>query len=257
MKQIGDTVLNILSSCKAEEDIIYLPPIQLDRIMYKQVNDVLEGIGGKWNRKRRGHLFQDGNAEDLLESVLLSGNMMNLKKDFQFFPTPRPLAQLMCSLADITPEANVLEPEVGRGDLADVVWECKPRSLLGVEINRNMETCLKGKPYKTIIGQDFLKMKQEPLYDRIVMNPPFSKLQDIDHISHAFGMLKAGGRLVSIVSESVFFRSDKKVVAFRNFIERQQATDTILESGAFKESGTMVRSRILVIDKETSFDAYA
>ncbi|XBX10732.1 class I SAM-dependent methyltransferase (plasmid) [Enterocloster clostridioformis] len=253
MKQIDDGVLNILSSCKVEEDIIYLPPTQLERVVYKQVNDVLEGIGGKWNRKRRGHVFQDGNAEELLESVLLSGSMINLKKDFQFFPTPRPLAQVMCSFALITSETNVLEPEVGRGDLADVIWEQEPQSLLGIELNRNMEACLKEKPYETIVGQDFLKMKLEPRYDRVVMNPPFARLQDIDHIYHAYGMLKPGGRLVAIVSESAFFRSDKKAVDFRSFMEQRQATNTVLESGTFKESGTMVRSRILVMEKDCSF----
>lgn len=251
MKQIDDGVLNILSSCRVEEDIIYLPPIQLDRTVYKQVNEVLEGIGGKWNRKYRGHMFQDGNAEELLESVLLSGSMINLKKDFQFFPTPRPLAQIMCSLAQITTETSTLEPEVGRGDLADVIWEQKPLSLLGIELNRNMESCLKEKPYKTIVGQDFLKMKLEPLYDRVVMNPPFSHLQDIDHICHAFRLLKPGGRLVSIISESAFFRSEKKAADFREFVGQHRSTNTVLESGTFKESGTMVRSRILVMDKES------
>ena len=38
----------------------------------------------------------------------------------------------------------------------------------------------------------------EPVYDTIVMNPPFEKFQDIDHVRHAFDLLKPGGRVVAI-----------------------------------------------------------
>ena len=37
-------------------------------------------------------------------------------------------------------------------------------------------------------------------YDRILMNPPFEKLQDIDHVRHCFDQLKEGGVLVAVMA---------------------------------------------------------
>jgi 16S rRNA G1207 methylase RsmC len=48
-----------------------------------------------------------------------------------------------------------------------------------------MEKHLKGKPYDVVYG-DFLEYGgQGGNFDRIIMNPPFSKQQDIKHIMHA------------------------------------------------------------------------
>ena len=56
-------------------------------------------------------------------------------------------------------------------------------------------------------------------YDRIVMNPPFSDRRDVEHVQHAYELLKPGGRLVAIMGEGSFFGSDKKAVAFREWLE--------------------------------------
>jgi len=63
-------------------------------------------------------------------------------------------------------------------------------------------------------------------------------------------VLKNGGIMVSVVSESPFFRSNKKSVDFRAFLEKNNAEIYELESGAFKESDTMVKTRIIKIVKE-------
>ena len=45
------------------------------------------------------------------------------------------------------------------------------------------------------------------------MNPPFSKQQDIEHITHAYKyMIEKGGTIVAICSESGFFRDNKKSI---------------------------------------------
>ena len=50
-----------------------------------------------------------------------------------------------------------------------------------------------------IINGDFLEHATEVgSFDRILMNPPFSKAQDIGHITRAADMLNPGGRLVAI-----------------------------------------------------------
>jgi 16S rRNA G1207 methylase RsmC len=86
------------------------------------------------------------------------------------------------------------------------------------------------------------------IFDRVLMNPPFTRGQDMAHIRHAFDLLKTGGRLVAICSEGPFFRSDKASEAFRELVD-DNGWSKRLPEGAFSTSGTMVNTRIVVLDK--------
>lgn len=253
MSKIADDILNILGECRTEGNTLFLPDRQLERSIYQAVNKVLESIGGKWDRKAKGHVFAEGDPAELLDNVILAGEITDLKKQYQFFPTPRSIAEKMCELAELDSTCIVLEPSCGKGDLADVIYEAGVKELVGLELNREMEKNLTGKPYTTLTGIDFLEFVKDPgiktPWTRIVMNPPFSRQQDIDHILTAYGILRPGGILVSVVSESPFFRSNKKSVDFRAFLEERKAIIIPLEEGAFKESGTMVRTRLVKIVK--------
>lgn len=253
MGKIANNILDILGECRTDGNILYLPDRQLDRPIYQAVNKVLESIGGKWDRKAKGHVFTDGDPAELLDNVILAGEITDLKKQYQFFPTPRPIAEKMCELAELDSACIVLEPSCGKGDLADVIYEAGVKELVGLELNREMEKHLTGKPYAALTGIDFLDFVKDPgikmPWTRIVMNPPFSRQQDIDHILTAYGILQPGGILVSVVSESPFFRSNKKSVDFRAFLDEHEAVIVPLEEGAFKESGTMVRTRLVKIGK--------
>lgn len=55
--------------------------------------------------------------------------------------------------------------------------------------------------------------------------------------------------LVSVVSESPFFRTDKKSVTFRGFLEAHDAEVYKLDAGAFHESGTEIPTRLVKIRK--------
>jgi len=254
--KVSDVVLDILTECRAEGNVVYLPERQLDRQTYLAVNKALECIGGKWNRKQKGHVFSHGNPAEMLESLILTGDVVDLKKEFQFFPTPRPVALRMCQMAELDETSIVLEPSCGRGDLADVIYEAGVKELTGIELNRDMESYLAHKPYSVHLGVNFLDYAQEHLtdehWDRIVMNPPFSKQQDISHILAAYCILKPGGILVSVVSESAFFRSNKKAERFRDFLEVTNTLSVCLTDDAFKESGTSVRTRLIRIEKPSS-----
>ncbi len=69
---------------------------------------------------------------------------------------------------------------------------------------------------------DFLKISPETtgLYDRVVMNPPFDRERDIDHVLHAISFLKPGGVLVAIMSAGTELRETKKSKAFRELVEK-------------------------------------
>lgn len=90
-------------------------------------------------------------------------------------------------------------------------------------------------------------------YDRIVMNPPFSKRQDAEHVMHAYKLLKPGGRIVAIMGEGVFFGQDKKAQEFREWLDSVGGTSEKLPEGSFMDPSlpvnTSVNARMVVIDK--------
>jgi 16S rRNA G1207 methylase RsmC len=99
-----------------------------------------------------------------------------------------------------------------------------------------------------LIGDDFLKHTGK-IYTKIIANPPFTKNQDIDHLKEMYNCLAAGGRLVCITSLSWVNGEQKKQVDFRNWLKEVDAEVIDSEKGTFKESGTMVGGKIIVVNK--------
>ena len=246
--EIKRSILDIIASCEIHDNILLLPPVQLNRTDYLAVNKVLEALGGKWNRKAGGHTF-DYDPSEKMEDIILTGEYTDAKKDYQFFPTPPKLAEYLCDLTEIDETTTVLEPSCGKGNIADAAWKRNPARLLGIELNDDLKPLLVDKPYEVLIGQDFLSYSEET-WDRIVMNPPFSKCQDRTHILKAYERLTPGGILVSVASSSILWRTDNRSEVFRDFLSGVHATIEELDEGAFKESGTMVRTCIVKIRKE-------
>ena len=134
--------------------------------------------------------------------------------------------------------------------MVDVIWEHLPAGMCCIELNTDMKRYLSEKPYG-VSYRDFLDVTKKEIgtINRVVMNPPFTRHQDIDHVRHAYDLLDAGGVLVAIMCESTFSRSDKKSVEFRDFLGSVYAQTIKLEPGAFRESGTDVVTRIVKIRK--------
>ena len=242
-KLIDQNTLAILSRVTVEGNNILLTCGQLDRKQYQAVNEVLENMGGKWNKKAKAHVYADDPTE-ALEQVLLSGEIV-LPKKYGYFPTPPELAKHVVALAEVKPGHLVLVPSAGQGGLADYLTgfavDC-------IELLADNAKVLRGKGYNLLHEGTFFDVVPTPIYDKVVMNPPFEKQADIDHVLHAFKFLKPGGRLVSIMASSVTFRENKKTLDFKELVDRQGFIEHN-PAGAFKESGTMVNTVTVVLDK--------
>lgn len=166
----------------------------------------------------------------------------------QLFPTPPEIARQVVALAEIQAKQRILEPSAGTGNLLRAMYELPfktlpdARDVVIVEIADGVCINLKNEfPCAVVYKKDFLAMGDElGLFDRVLMNPPFSKGEDIKHIQHALNFLKDGGRLVAICANG----------------PRQQETLQPLATawidlppGSFKEEGTNVNTAIVVIDK--------
>jgi predicted RNA methylase/ribosomal protein S18 acetylase RimI-like enzyme len=163
-----------------------------------------------------------------------------------FFPTPQTLAERMAQMAEIKPGMQVLEPSAGTGRLADAAKKLGAQ-VDAVEMQSSLRDILMKKGHN-VVEHDFTSMKAEPKYDRIVMNPPFEKGQDIAHVRQAYDMLKPGGKMVAVMGEGAFFRGDTKASEFRNWLETVGTSEKLPE-GTFKESNTGVNTRLVTITK--------
>ncbi len=174
----------------------------------------------------------------------------NRKAYIDFFPTDNDkLANDVIDKADIKEGMKVLEPSAGMGDLADRIAG-KGADLDVGDISSDMRELLDAKGHN-VVSDDFLSMESEPIYDRVVMNPPFNKDSAIDHINHALTMLKPGGRLVAITPINTGDKGNSKNKNFREYLDAVSAVEEENESGSFKNSlnSTGVETKTIVIDK--------
>lgn len=239
----------ILQQCTIEDNVVKLPSIQLDRKEYLDVKKQLELIGGKWKSgKIQGFVF-DSDPTDLLEQIS-NGEKRNLKKEFQFFETPDHLADRLVELANLDGTEKILEPSAGRGAIVKAIHrELGYVDVWGYELMPINQTFLDKVDHFKLLGSDFLT-ECDTSFDAIIANPPFSKNQDVEHIQKMYEHLNNGGKLVSIASKHWQFAAGKKETAFRKWLEDVEADVIDIDAGEFKESGTMIATCIIVINKQ-------
>jgi predicted RNA methylase len=173
------------------------------------------------------------------------------------FQTPPQLAETMAAMADLKPGHRILEPSAGMGALLRAIHRaCGSPFVEAVEINNGCLAALHTlrdtlDAEWLIFPGDFSDFADDTGegFDRVVMNPPFEKGQDAAHVQHAFSLLKPGGRLVAVMSPGPFFRESRADSAFRVWFSEVGGTVEELPAGTFKEAGTGVSSRLVVIDK--------
>lgn len=179
-------------------------------------------------------------------------------KNLGFFASPAGVVARVLEQANIRPDLapdrrgaafRVLEPSAGIGSLAS------PAALAGhdvtcVEIHadRADQLAREGR-FTKVIRSDFLELRPTALglFDRIIMNPPFDKGLDVDHVRHALSFLAPGGVLVAVMSAGVEFREDGRTTSFRALIDTMGGQFRDLPAGSFAEAGTMINTCTLTV----------
>lgn len=242
--------IEILKECIVDGNNVKLPDFQIDRKVYLKVKKALELIGGKWKGGGVSAFVFTSDPTDLL-SEIVGGGVRDLKKEFQFFPTPKNIAEQMVYYADIKEHETVLEPSAGQGSIikainadSNVIPHFYELMDTNISVMLN-ESSIKGQ----FVAKDYLKENNGLQYDKIIANPPFSKNQDIDHIEQMYTNCKVGGMIVTLCSKHWTFSKNKKETRFRNFIESLNHELIDVEEGEFKESGTNISMLMLIIKK--------
>ena len=226
---------------RATPNSLVLKTYEMDKFIVSQAGAVLESIGGV--KQKAGYYLFDYYPGRIVNEIIASGCVPD-HKSHQFYPTPQELAELAVSYADIENGMTVLEPSAGKGAIAIAARDAG--ALVDcVEIDASRAADLRNAGLSVIHEGDFLSFAPAPAYDLVVMNPPFAKRADIHHVRHALNFLRPGGRLVSIMSGGIEFRDDNLTREFRD----QCASIERLPDESFRESGTSVRTVVIVIDK--------
>lgn len=248
MKLTPDLLAVLTDRVETDGSRLVLTGPRMDPKLYQRVNEVLEAVGGRWTSREGAHLFPLDAAE-AIAPVLASGQVVTLREkrqSAQYFPTPAPVVQRLVELAELKPGLEVLEPSAGSGAIASAV------AAAGATVD-----CIERDPgYAAVVTEagcarkltvtDFLTVPAEPRYDRVVMNPPFTKGADMAHVEHALRFLKPDGLLVSVMSWAVTHHS-RKTANFRALVEVRGGTVEAVPAGAFSESGTDVDTVIVTI----------
>lgn len=253
-----------LLKCKVTANVVALPPMSDGPLHnYADVRKALLNAGAIY--KKNTFVFKS-DAQPFMDR-LTGGESVNIKKEFQFFPTPPDIADWLVELAEIKEGDCVLEPSAGQGAIIEAIYRAFPRYMkgpndkpsVGVDYCELMlENCDvlskkcgqdRWKGSTSFMGLDFLQVLHPFKYERIVANPPFNKNQDIAHILKMWECLKPGGRIVSIASKHWQYSSNNKERNFKQWLKEVDAEIHDIESGRFKESGTLVSCCVIVLNK--------
>ncbi|NUQ96188.1 MAG: methyltransferase [Streptomyces sp.] len=258
--RIPTDVLAALSGrTKTDGHRLVLVGPRLTPALYQRVNEVLEAVGGRWTKTETtegAHLFPVDAAE-ALAPVLTTGEVVTLgekRTQAQYFPTPDPVVGRLITLAALEPGVTVLEPSAGSGAIATAaaargaIVDCIERDpgyatdLSDTHVARQVQVA------------DFLTTPATPGYDRVLMNPPFTRGTDMAHVTHALRFLKPDGLLVSVMSWAVTEQTGS-TTAFRKLVEQRGGLVEALPARAFSQSGTTVDTALVTIPATRPADA--
>lgn len=266
--QIAPDVLNLLETATFSGDIMMLAR-QLERKEYIAVNKAIEALGGKWNTKRKCHVFP-GDARTIVQGLTKTEKpTLPHKNPLAFFPTPTELVELMLSVAEEDlgqcegRPSRVLEPSAGDGRIIRGILERYPKAeVTAVELDGSRAGAC-----QTVVGSrgrvfaaDFLTWnagvdeKGEPKrFELVVTNPPFSVEEFsncwADHLARAWELLAVGGQIVAIAPSSVKNGAVGKVFKVAELVRKHGSVLCDNPPETFAESGTKVNTVLLSLRK--------
>lgn len=204
----------------------------------RELQGMIDGNSAQRVERDRLHVIETLKAEIALSTIP------------GYFPTQAPVVAHMLKRARIAPGMTFLEPQAGSGHIADAIRAEIPAAKIDTcEVNPKLRQLLTLKGYAPV-ADDFIEWSTANLYDRIIMNPPFEKQADIEHVRKAYGLLSDYGVLVSVMAPGFEFRQDRKSAEFRQWLEDVNAAVEDLPDGSFKASGTAIRAKLVIIEMQ-------
>jgi len=164
-------------------------------------------------------------------------------RDLQFYRTPEAAADELVSRACPQDGARILEPSCGDGAILDALRRYATKNRLslratGVEYDAARAEATRAKGYG-VMQANFLQVQPDPVFDFVLMNPPFYGKHYQKHVEHARKFLKPGGVLYAILPVTA--------VTDHGYVDPGRGWDVWrdLPPSSFSESGTNINTGIL------------
>ncbi|EDK9786301.1 DNA modification methylase [Salmonella enterica subsp. enterica serovar Give] len=198
-KTISEPVRTALRDGRFSKDkgVWYFFDSKLQKTQSDELERTLTFIGGVQENKHWRFPYEVGHT---LNTIVATGLIPDAKSH-QFYPTPRIIAEYVARAIELQPGETLLEPEAGRGDLLAYV-ETRQEDITCIEVAPLFAEILRGKGYVNTVCCDFMKWSDDNagyMFDKIVMNPPYSLGRHKEHTMAALEHLKVGGRLVAVL----------------------------------------------------------
>lgn len=149
-----------------------------------------------------------------VDSVLKTG--LPCVKAYQFYPTPSViLDEIKAHIGEVAEEQKFLEPSAGSGAIAQLY----PSNFTCFEIYKPFVDLLSAKGLNAL-EVDFLKRDGLYEYDKVILNPPYSKNRCLMHFEHSFNFIKNDGEVYIVAPSGLKNKLEAIASKFdRNFIE--------------------------------------
>lgn len=175
-------------------------------------------------------------------------------RDLAFYPTPAAAVDELMDRLYLEPGARVLEPSAGIGNIVRAAL-ARGAQVDAVEIHPGRADALLGiaDPKLHVACANFLTMRPEPVYDYVLMNPPFAGKHFMAHVRLAFDFLKPGGELRAILPASAEVNETPAHSKFRTWAKRHgpgwRGLWRDLPPESFAEVGTRIATVVLTLRK--------
>lgn len=221
--------------------------VTFEKSSYQALKVAMKNAGATYSDS--GFAFEHSLAATTTLGRLLDGESINLRKSLQFYPTTDVAADKLLDGLDLNGK-RVFEPNAGEAYLVRRAYEAGAANVVAAEIYDGFHDAIV-KSGANLIGTDLLALTGEDIshhdIDVCIMNPPFSGGQDIKHVEHVLSIVSDRTEVRAIMSAGVLERSGGAYERFRAYLSSMSIEPEILPAGAFKESGTMVRTCVVRI----------
>ncbi len=169
-----------------------------------------------------------------------------------FIPTPPQIALEMVAHLDLRGGETILEPSAGLGALIDAILELRSDvHVAAIELNYNACQVMRNKYARevqvTVYQAGFMEgvwreFESVVKYSRVIMNPPWSKNQDVKHVLYAWDeCLADDGILVALVSKGIMWRRDKATRRLRSLVHDYGQTCGAVTFRELQVSGQIIK----------------
>ncbi|MET8680966.1 SAM-dependent methyltransferase [Streptomyces sp. NPDC004647] len=217
---------------------------------------VLTRSGACWSIRHRGYMFADlhpfGQAAPLIDQIVTRRCAVN-RPDRGVVSCPQSIAELLWDTIQPEEGWQVLEPSAGHGVLAaegaarGCVMDCYE-----IENHRAADITLAGIA-RHVGTADFLPVPARPVYDAVVMYPPYRRNLAVEHVLHAHRFLRPGGVLAALVSLGIENAAGPRGREFRDLLERVGYYKQVLDEADFDDgyllspTGLRLRAQLLFL----------